>query len=65
MKSDPDFYPDSNLNKQIPAEKIRNMLAVPVFDVHGNVIAVIQAINKIDAGSAKQTRGRRTMSEGI
>ena len=64
MKSDPDFCPNSNLNKQIPAENIRNMLAVPVFDVHGNVIAVIQAINKVDTGSAKQSRRRRTMNEG-
>ena len=53
MSADPGFHPESNLNKQIPADKIRSMLAVPVFDVHGNVIAVIQALNKADAGSAK------------
>jgi len=53
VSADPGFHPESNLNKQIPADKIRSMLAVPVFDVHGNVIAVIQALNKADAGSAK------------
>ena len=30
------------------------MLCVPVFDIHGNVIAVIQAINKVKRGIATQ-----------
>jgi hypothetical protein len=40
------------------------MLAVPVFDVHGNVIAVIQALNKVDAGGAKKIRKRASINEG-
>lgn len=64
VRSDPHFSPESNLNKQIPAEKIRSMLAVPVFDVHGNVIAVIQALNKVDAGGAKKIRKRASINEG-
>ena len=56
VRSDPDFDPNSNLNKQIPGDKIRSMLAVPVFDVHGNVIAVIQALNKVDGRITKKFR---------
>lgn len=46
---------------------MKNMLCVPVFDVDGKVIAVIQAINKIERGSVKRDESlerRVTLSRG-
>lgn len=51
-KTNPDFHYDNDILGPIPRENVGAMLCVPVFDSHGNVIAVIKAINKIAKGSA-------------
>lgn len=59
-RTEPDF--DIHIHQQIPSEKIKNILCVPVFDAHGDVIAVIQAVNKIAVGSATGTQGKGSLS---
>lgn len=51
-KSSPNFHYESDILSGIPLEKVGGILCVPVFDSHGNVIAVIKALNKIGTGSA-------------
>lgn len=59
-RTEPDF--DIHCHGEIPSEKIKNILCVPVFDAHGDVIAVIQAVNKIAEGSATGTQGKGPLS---
>ncbi len=66
VNSDPDHDPTITSIHKIEDGNIRNMLCVPVFDVNGSVIAVIQAVNKVEEGAAKANKSlrRTTISKG-
>jgi len=67
VSSDPDYDPALTAIHRTEHDDVKSMLCVPVFDVNGSVIAVIQAINKVEQGSAKSSKMRRrfTMSKGF
>jgi hypothetical protein len=51
-KLEPDWAADIDEPDYVPNNDIRHMACMPVFDPQGRVIAIIQAINKVDTGSA-------------
>jgi hypothetical protein len=48
--NDPDYDPSLFSFHKTKDDIVKNMICVPVFDVEGRVIAVIQAINKLERG---------------
>eukprot|EP00978_Attheya_sp_CCMP212_P012631 scaffold31585_cov60-Attheya_sp.AAC.3 len=59
-KVEPDWATDIDEPDYVPNHDIRHMACMPVFDQQGRVIAIIQAINKVDTGSASadgETKG--------
>lgn len=67
VESDPDYDPSLYSFHKTEDNEVKNMLCVPVFDVDGKTIAVIQAINKVEYGAVKTSEGlsrRATLSAG-
>jgi len=60
-KVEPDWATDIDEPDYVPNHDIRHMACMPVFDQQGRVIAIIQAINKVDTGSASAD-GEKTKS---
>jgi hypothetical protein len=65
--NDPDYDISLSSFHKTKDDIVKNMLCVPVFDLNGSTIAVIQAINKVEQGVAKKNRGlrRSTISKGV
>lgn len=57
---DPAYHSSSSFHQT--NGNMKNMLCVPVYDAHGNTIAVIQAINKVQESDTTAKRGLRRFS---
>lgn len=55
-REDPAYDPNISVVQHLHSE-VKAMLLVPVYDVHGNVIAVLQATNKVRKGTAEAKLG--------
>jgi tRNA-specific adenosine deaminase 1 len=56
VHQDPAYEPTLSVVQHLHSE-VKAMLLVPVYDVHGNVIAVLQATNKVRKGTAEVKLG--------
>jgi hypothetical protein len=56
VHQDPAYEPKLSVVQHLHSE-VKAMLLVPVYDVHGNVIAVLQATNKVRKGTAEVKLG--------
>jgi len=69
-RTEPDFVPEENIlhneddnAKSVTNHGIKSTICIPVFDVHGNVIAVIQALNKVCEGYIAKHQQQRVGSK--
>lgn len=54
--NDPDYDPSLASFHKTKDDIVKNMLCVPVFDVEGKIIAVIQAINKVEQNATEEVK---------